>query len=55
MTRRALETQLLRKVLLMAPEHGFRLSRNNTGQYRTDQGHVIRYGCFNPGGADMLG
>jgi hypothetical protein len=50
-----LETELLRKILILAPEHGFRLFRNNIGAYRSEAGHYIKYGLCNPGGSDLIG
>lgn len=53
--RRHEETDLLRKVQLLAPEYGFRLFRNNVGALKDAAGRVIRYGVCNPGGADLIG
>ena len=53
--RQALETELLRKVQLAAPEYGFRLFRNNIGALKDSTGRVIKYGLCNPGGADLIG
>lgn len=34
---------------------GVCVSRNNIGQYKSQAGHWVRYGLFNPGGPDLFG
>ena len=48
------EAEILKDVAKAAAKLGYRLSRNNLGQYFKD-GYFIRYGCFNPGGGDLIG
>lgn len=49
------ETAVLHRILLECGHGDVRLFRNNVGQYKDDEGNVIRYGVFNPGGHDLIG
>lgn len=49
------EAQVQRQVMLALSDHGCMVYRNNSGQYKTAEGHVVRYGVGNPGGSDLIG
>lgn len=49
------EKNVLQLARLTLAKQGFTLFRNNLGQYRNDEGHVIRYGLCSPGGSDLIG
>lgn len=49
------ETPLLNRLRLLASSLGCFLSRNNIGMLRDTNGTCVRYGCFSPGGSDLLG
>jgi hypothetical protein len=49
------ETAILQRVRLAASKLGYRLSRNNSGALQDKNGRWVRYGCFAPGGADLIG
>jgi hypothetical protein len=49
------EINIQRLIQLELSKHGVLTFRNNCGQYKTEQGYVIRYGVGNPGGSDLIG
>lgn len=49
------ESTIQARLRLFAQRLGVFLFRNNVGQYRTENGAVIRYGVCNPGGSDLIG
>lgn len=46
---------LMSEILLKIGRGDCRFWRNNVGQYRKENGAVIRYGVCNPGGSDYIG
>lgn len=49
------ETNLLQQIRLEASKHGCYLSRNNSGSLQAKDGRWVKFGLFNPGGADLIG
>lgn len=49
------ERDLIDELLLKASKVGIRLSRNNSGIAFFENGSTVAYGCFRPGGSDLLG
>lgn len=49
------ETAILQKIRLKASRLGWKLSRNNSGAFQDVNGRWVKYGCFAPGGADLIG
>lgn len=49
------ESKVMREIMVLASRIGMHLFRNNSGQYKTDAGHWVRYGLANPGGSDCIG
>ena len=49
------EINIQRLIQIELSNAGVLTFRNNCGQYKTDQGYVIRYGVGNPGGSDLIG
>ena len=49
------ESAILQRVRLAASKLGYRLSRNNSGCFEDKTGRWVRFGCFAPGGADLIG
>lgn len=49
------ERDLIDELLLRASGVGMRLSRNNSGTAFFHDGSSVAYGCFRPGGSDLLG
>ena len=50
-----LESEILQQVRLAVSAIGAKMSRNNIGALKDSTGRWVRYGCFSPGGADLLG
>ena len=48
------ESQILAQIRLAIAPHAT-ISRNSIGAYKSPSGHYIKYGLFNPGGADLIG
>jgi hypothetical protein len=49
------ELNIQRLIQLELSKSGVLTFRNNIGQYKTQEGYVIRYGVGNPGGSDLIG
>lgn len=49
------ETNIVNKIRLDMSSDGVLLLRNNTGAYKTDAGHYVRYGVGEKGGSDLIG
>lgn len=49
------EINIQRLIQLELSNAGVITFRNNCGQYKTQDGYVIRYGVGNPGGSDLIG
>lgn len=54
MTSEKNESQILNEIRLAIAPH-CTVNRNNIGAYKSPSGHYIKYGLFNPGGADLIG
>lgn len=49
------EINIQRLIQLELSNAGVLTFRNNIGQYKTQEGYIIRYGVGNPGGSDLIG
>lgn len=49
------EASIMHRVMLKLTEIGVRVSRNNVGQCKMDNGSVVRFGVGGPGGSDLIG
>lgn len=49
------ETNLVQLIRLEASKHNCFLSRNNSGSFQDKNGRWVKFGLFNPGGADLIG
>ena len=49
------ETSLMNKITVALAEDRVLLFRNNTGAYKTDAGHFVRFGVGGRGGSDLIG
>ncbi len=49
------ETNLVQQIRLEASKHNCFLSRNNSGSLQDKNGRWVKFGLFNPGGADLIG
>lgn len=49
------EANIQRLIMLETSSAGARMFRNNSGAYKTEQGHFVKYGVGNPGGSDLIG
>ena len=49
------ESNILKRVMLVAHKVGSTLFRNNVGFAKYSNGAVVKYGIANPGGSDLIG
>lgn len=49
------EGDLMRRIMKSVSRTGARVSRNNCGVAQYGNGVSVKYGLFNPGGADIIG